>query len=240
MLKPIMFLIIFCQTVILANTLSSRYQTQIKTINQDIITVDDNRGIAVGSTGIVIHQFDTNHQTIIAKVEVISKFNNSMMLKLSKYKGVKQNALPSYNIPPQVGDKVILNFLYNRALAIVPNIESYKMVTRSYSNIIWTHPDIFAAKLSIEYSPKPTKKEFQEICSTENLGLLFFHIENSGYFVDCNSFVTIEKIPLPQTQNINLPFYTRIKDIKSRFSAFGGDKGITNYNVYYKKLLGIK
>jgi hypothetical protein len=240
MLKKIIVFIIFCQTFLISDTLSSHYQTQIKTVNKDIITVQNNRDVAVGSTGIVLHQFDKDHQTIIAKVEVVSKINDTMMLKLSKYLGVKQDALPSYNITPQIGDKVILNFLYNRALAIVPNINSYKMVTRSYDNIIWVHPDIFAAKLSIDYTPAPTKKEFQEICSTENIALLFFHIDKTGYFIDCNSFVTIDTIPLPTTKDIKLPFYTRINNIKSRFSAFGADKGITDYNNYYKKLLGIK
>ncbi len=240
MLKTIIFSLIFCHTFLLSDALTNRYHTQIKTINQNVITVQNNRDVAVGSTGIVIHQFDTQHQTIIAKVEVISKINDTMMLQLRKYKGIKQNALPSYNIRPQIGDKVILNFLYNRALAITPDLSSYKMVTKSYSDIIWTHPDIFASKLSIEYTPTPTKKEFQEICTIENIALLFFHIDTTGYFVDCNSFVTLEKIPLPQAKSEKLPFYTRINNIKGRFSAFGGDKGITNYNKYYKKLLGIK
>ena len=240
MLKLIIFSLIFCQTVLLSGTFTSRYHAKIKSINQNMITVENNKDIALGSTGIVIHQFDAKHQTIIAKVEVISKIDDTMMLKLSKYKGIKQNALPSYDISPQIGDKVVLNFLYNRALAIVPNVNSYKMVTRSYDNIIWTHPDIFASKLSIDYSPKPTKKDFQAICTTENIALLFFHLDTTGYFVDCNSFVTIEKIPLPQTQNEKLPFYTRINNIKGRFSSFGRDKGIQNYNTYYKKLLGIK
>ena len=240
MLKKILFFILFCQVFLISDTISNHYQTEIRTINKDIVTVKNNKDVALGSTGIVLHQFDADHQTIIAKVEAISKMNDTMMLKLSQYLGVKQDALPSYNITPQVGDKVILNFLYNRALAIVPNINSYKMITRSYNNIIWTHPDIFASKLSIEYTPRPTKKEFQEICSSENIGLLFFHIDQTGYFVDCNSFVVLDKIPLPQTKNIQLPFYTRIQNIKSRFSIFGGDKGITDYNSYYKKLLGIK
>ncbi len=240
MLKKILFFILFCQIFLISDTISNHYQTEIKTVNQDVITVQNNRNIALGSTGIVLHQFDAEHQTIIARVQVISKTNDTMKLKLSKYLGVKQDALPNYSITPKVGDKVILNFLYNRALAIVPNLNSYKMVTRSYNNIIWIHPDIFAAQLSIDYTPKPTKKEFQKICSSENIGLLLFHIDQTGYFVDCNSFMVINKIPLPQTGDMQLPFYTRIQNIKSRFSIFGGAKGITNYNGYYKKLLGIK
>jgi len=237
--KTILILTLFL-TALTAQTNLSTYKTTVSQVDKDIVTITDSDNIAIGSSGVIVHAFDSEHKTIIATVEVIEKKSGYAKLKYKNYKGLKQSALPSYNIAPQKGDEVILNFLYERAMAIVPNKDTLQYIIEKYNNIEWIHPDIFASQLAIDYTPTPEKEEFQQECKQDNFALLFFAIEDKGYFVDCKSFKVIKQINLPQTnQEIKVPFYSRLKEIKGRmFGLMGGD-GMNDYNKYYKKMLGL-
>ena len=122
-------------------------------------------------------------------------------------------------------------------MAIVPNEKTYNIVTKSYENFTWIHPDIFAAKLAKSYNPTPTKDTFQKECTAQNIGLLLFVIKDKGYFVDCHSFKTLNTIPLPATSTAKLPFYSRLEAIKGRMFGLFGGKGVKNYDDFYTELL---
>lgn len=237
--KSILILTLFLATLT-AQTNFSAYKTTVSQVNKDIVKIADSNSFSIGSSGVIIHSFDSEHKTIIATVEVVEKKSGYAYLKYENFQGLKQSALPAYNITPKKGDEVILNFLYDRAMAIVPNKDILKYIIQKYSDIEWIHPDIFASKLVIDYSPVPEKEDFKKECTQDNFALLFFAIEDKGYFVDCNSFKVLHKIDLPQTkENIRVPFYSRFKEIKGRmFGLMGGD-GINDYNRYYKKMLGL-
>jgi hypothetical protein len=240
MIKKTILIFTLFLTTLTAQANFLPYKTPILQVNKDIVTIADSSNFSVGSSGIIIHAFDDEHKTIIATVEVIQKGSGYAKLKYKNFKGLQQSALPEYNITPKKGDEVIINYLYDRAMAIVPNKDTLRYVTQKFNNIEWIHPDIFASKLAIEYTPVPEKKDFKHECREDNFALLFFAIEDKGYFVDCNSFKVLHQVNLSQTnREIKVPFYSRLKEIKGRmFGLMGGD-GIKDYDRYYKKMLGL-
>ena len=237
MIKTLLTLLLFCASTLLAQVNFQPYTTKISDITDEIIKIPYNSSITEGITGVIMRTFVADKKTIIASVEVIKKDENALYLSFSPFEDLQQNALPDYSIAPKVGDEVILNFLYGRALAITPDKETYDLVTKSYDQLLWQHPDIFASKLASTYNPTPTKETFQEECIRLNLGLLFFATAEKGHFVDCKSFKILDTISLPQAQSTTLPFYSRVENIKGRvFGLFGG-KEIKDYDHYYTNLL---
>jgi len=236
-MKNIFTLLTLLTVTLMAQTNFSPYETKILAVSNDSVIVKDNADIAVGATGVVIHFFDAQHQTVIANVEVVKKGTDKLQLKVSSFDAIPQETLPTYSITPKVGDKVILNFLYNRALAIVPDEATYKVVTKSYDTFTWLHPDIFAAKLAKSYNPSPSKETFQKECIAQNIGLLLFAIKDKGYFVDCHSFKTLNTIPLPLASSVKIPFYSRLQPIKGRIFGLFGGKGVKDYDSFYTQLL---
>ena len=240
MIQKITTLLLLLSAVLLAQVDLNPYHSKILSVKKDVVTLQNNPNIAVGATGIILHHFTKEHSAIIASVEVIQKDTDTMTLQLLPFQAIAQKALPNYSIKPQKGDEVILNFLYSRAMAIVPDAKTYQTVIKSYDAFTWVHPDIFAASLAKSYTPTPTKEAFQEMCIANNIGLLLFDVEGEGRFVDCRSFKTITTITLPQAETTQTPFYNRIEAIKGRVFGFFGGKGIKDYTHYYKRLLGIE
>ena len=236
MIKTISLLLLLSVTLF-AKTNFSPFHTTVSQVHKNSISVASSAAVAIGSTGVIIQSFTADHKTIIASVEVIKKEAGKMILALSPFNAIAQEALPNYSITPKVGDEVILNFLYNKALAIVPNADTYKIVTQSYEDFTWTHPDILAASLSINYTPEPSKETFKEACTQHNIGLLLIAVNGKGHFVDCQSFKILQTIPLPIASSIQTPFYSRLETIKGRVFGLVGGKGIKNYNAFYSALL---
>lgn len=212
-------------------------------IESEILTIDQNRATIksvdapIGSSGIVVHKFDENHSTIVAKVELI----DSNMVKFSIYEALKQESLPTPNILPKIGDKVILNYLYDRGLIIAPNFKMYDIIKKTYPNIEWLHPDLFVAQLSKDQNPVPKRKDFSKFCNKYAVGLVYIATNNRGFFVDCQSFKVIKDEKIKNLDNkIKLPFYSRIDEIKSSWLEFYKDSKIKNYDEYYKNLMELK
>jgi len=241
MLRFFTLIFIISLTSLMAKINFAPFQTSLLKIDKKYLYIKDSSNFEVGSSGIVMHSFDENHKTIVATVEVIKKKGDQAILKYKRYEGLKQSALPSYTITPKEGDSVILNYLYKRAMAIVPDAQTLQHVTTKFSDIEWIHPDIFGSKLAIDYAPVPTKEDFTTECTENSFALLFFAVENKGYFVDCNSFKILAQTNLPHTtEKPQVPFFTRIKEIKGRmFGLMGGD-GINDYHKFYTKMLGQK
>ena len=242
MIKKTLLLTTVLFTSLYAYTNFSQYETKVDSINGKYLQINDSTNFKIGSSGILIHDFDTQHSTIVSRVEVIDKKEGKATLSYKKFNDLEQNALPTYNIAPAVGDKVILNYLYTKSMAIVPDSQTLKSVTNKFSQVDWVHPDIFASKLAIDYTPKPEKEDFQQECKNNSFSLLFFAIENSGYFVDCNSFKILYKVEInnQSTEKPQTPFFNRIGDIKGRMFGLMGGKSMNDYNDYYKKLLNVR
>ncbi len=238
MVKKIIFFLFVIVDMLFSFSLEP-YQTKITSLVGNEAVVPNSPTVVVGSSGIVIHNFDEEHRTIIAKAVVTKKDGSNMYLKLYFYKDLNMDALPSYKIVPKVGDTVIFNYLYKRVLPIVPNENAFKKFKTMFPNIDIVHPDLFAYELAKEGDAAPKLSDFRSECNADDFGLLFFALKDNGYFVDCTSFKVIAKTPFVVEGKKQTPFYTRIKNIKSRFFGFGSDE-IKNFDSYYMKLLGIK
>jgi len=215
------------------------YQTTIQKLVGNEAVVPNSDQVKIGSSGIIIHNYDDEHRTIIAKAVVTKKDGANMYLKLYYYKDLNMDALPSYKIIPQVGDTVIFNYLYKRILPIVPNKEAFERFKQTFPRIDVIHPDLFAYELAVEGNVAPKLSDFRQECNNDDFGLLFFAINDKGYFVDCTSFKVIGKLDFPTEGKKQIPFYTRIKNIKPKFFGLGSDT-IKDFDKYYKNLLGLK
>jgi len=160
------------------------YQTNITKLVGNEAVVADSPDVKVGSSGIVIHNFDSEHRTIITKAVVTKKDGANMYLKLYYYKDLNMDALPSYKIVPQVGDTVVFNYLYKRILPIVPNKEAFEKFKQSFPSIDVIHPDLFAYELAVDSNTAPKLSDFRKECNSDDFGLLFFAVKDKGYFVD--------------------------------------------------------
>ncbi len=243
MFKFFIPLFLVTSTILSADINFSPYNTTITKVENKTIYINDSKDFSIGSSGVVLRDFDGKHKTIVSLVEVIEKKDASSTLKYKSFSSLAQDALPEYNISPKEGDTVILNYLYNRILAISADEKTYDYIVKTHDKFSFIHPDIFASTLAVSYTPSPTKDDFRKECSEGSFALLFFAIEDSGYFVDCNSFKILHKIELPKDLQVTkqiTPFYHRLKKIKGRVFGLMGGKGIADYDNYYKKLLGIK
>ena len=235
-MKKIIFFI-FIASLTLLNAKFLEYRAKILSIDGNIATIKNSPNVSIGSSGVVVHQYSKNHSTIVAKAIVIDKNSDYIKIRFKKFDDLKQDVLPVPMILPAAGDRVILNYLYNHALAITPNYKTYKEVITKHKDINWLHPDLFAAKLFADNNPSPSKEDFQNMCKDYSFSLLYFAINSKGYFVDCNSFKAIKQETLHTNESKTIvPFYSRIKDIEASWLSFGKTK-ITNYTNYYEMLL---
>ncbi len=235
-LKFLLFMLLAISTTLNANTLFKMHKTKIISVSGNTALVKSFSDVKIGSSGVVVHYFNKNHSSIVAKIIVVKKLEKTIKIRFVPFNDLKQPVLPIPKILPQEGDVVILNYMYNHALAITPNYQTYKNIENKYSDINWLHSDLFAAKLFADSNPTPNKQAFQKMCKDYSFSLLYFAIGNNGYFVDCNSFKTLYKESIENSGKTMLPFYSRVKNIKASWLSFGKSK-IDNYNKYYKNLL---
>jgi len=223
-------------TTLSASGLYNDYKSPILSIQGNRAIIKDSKDIVVGSSGIVMHKFSDDTTTIVARVDVINKSNGKAILNFKTYKALKQQALPLPGIAPAVGDKVILNYMYDRALIVAPNYKVYNEITRHFKNITWVHPDIMGAYLARQYRPNPDRKLFQTICRQNVASLIFFALNDESVFVDCNNFKIVKKLKGERVRNAQLPFYTRVRGIDTSWLNFSSKK-MSSYSNYYKSLI---
>lgn len=220
-----------------AQSLFKEYKTKVLETSNNQVIIADSPDIVVGASGIISHTFDAKTKTIIARADVIQKDGTKAVLKVEKFDMLSQGAFPDTGLKPAVGDDVVINYLYDRALIVAPNYDVYRELTKQYSDITWIHPDVVAAYLTKLYRPNPDKKIFQQACYQNAASLILFAIKDKGYFVDCNNFNTLQTIPIKNSGEIQLPFYTRINNIESSWFSWDSST-IVDYNNYYEYLLG--
>ncbi len=213
------------------------YKTPIISIDDDATaTIVDSPDIVVGSSGVVVHKFDFSDSSIIARVSVISKFGGFAKLRFEVFNTLEQPALPIPGVAPQTNDMVILNYLYHRALIVVPNKEIYEEVLSAFRNINFIHPDIVGAHLSYNYKPNPSREDFRQMCSKSAAGLIFIAMHQKGVFADCQSFKVLKEFKTGDVEHYQLPFFTRVRDIDTIFYKFSSEH-ISDYDAHYLNLL---
>jgi hypothetical protein len=200
--------------------------------------------LKLGQTGVVVHKYSDDLQIIVSNAKVVISDENFSVIEFFKFEDLKQDAIATTKKEPQVGDEFILNFMYKNSLLIAPNFESFNQITKDFSSHRFIHPDIFAAKLKYENSLYPTKKEIQDFAIEQNLGTIFFLVENSLYIVDSKTFSILKKINFETNKESEkkLPFFTRVEDIREsliNFNIKNWFKEKESYDSHYKKILGL-
>ncbi len=226
----------------------SKKNFSIKPIGLKIENIQDNKStinignLIIGQSGIVVHIYDNDKRLIISNAKVISSNNNSSVIEFFKFDDLKQDALPTSKKGIAVGDILVLNYMYNSSLLITPTLDSFQAVRAGFELNNFIHSDILAAKLKINNQPYPTKKDFQEFAIEQNLGTIFFALDDKVFIVDSKTFTILESFVLSYKKDeTQMPFYTRVEEIEGSvldFSFFS-DKKSLSYDEYYKRILGL-
>ncbi len=215
----------------------SAITTHIEKFNKGYAVVTAPKALPIGVSGIVLRNFDNTHEAIIANAVVVQAAGSHLALKLTPYRDLQQDVLPTYNIAPKVGDRVVLQHHYSRILPIVPDKASFDALVSRYPNLTWVHPDLYASALESSFHSKPNRENLQAECRDDSIGLLLFQINDKDYFVDCKSFHVIDTQPATPATTFLTPFYNRLGKIKGRFMGLFGGGTITDFNHYYSQLL---
>ncbi len=226
----------------LAFTLSLFADFDFKVIHTRLLEVDDiyayvkdDPRIQLNSGGIVMHSFNQS-KSIIARASVIAKEKGRAKLEFSVFSSLEQESLPLPNVLPEVGDEVILNFLYDRAAVIAPDEQSYEDIIASYPQIYFTHIDILGAQMIRNSQLAPRRSDLRKFCADNALGILIFALEKKAKFVDCQDFKTLYEIPISKPKSVQVPFYSRISGYRSEFFDFNAAE-IGNFYRYYEALI---
>ncbi|AJD06732.1 putative plasminogen-binding protein [Campylobacter lari] len=212
-------------------------QTKLEKVDDIYGYIKDDPRILLHSSGIVVHEIDTQ-KSIIARASVIGRENGLVKLQFKVFDMLTQDAMPLPNVLPQVGDKIVLNYLYDRALIIAPDKSVYDFIAQKLNGIYFLHPDLFGAHMIQEYRQTPRRSDFRSFCSKNAVGLLVVALEKKAEIVDCQDFGKIEEFAIPQAQSLQIPFYSRITGYKSDIFSLN-DETIGNYYVYYEKLISL-
>lgn len=212
------------------------YKTPLISVDEGVGTIIDGSDIVVGSSGVVMHKFEGSQSSIIARAVVTQKSGGFAKVRFEVFDALAQKALPLPGILPKSGDEIILNYLYNRSLIVVPNKEIYAEVTNAFKDITFIHPDIVGSYLSYEYKPNPSRDDFRKMCNQSAAGLIFIAMNNEALFADCQSFEPLKRFQSGAVKYYQLPFYTRVKDIDTVFWKWGSEQ-ISDFDRHYKALL---
>ncbi|MDQ1264057.1 MAG: hypothetical protein QG559_1058 [Campylobacterota bacterium] len=194
--------------------------------------------IDVGMSGFVVHKIDAKH-TVILKSAQIKEFdakNKTAKIALSEFTTLDTESLPSGKWSVGVGDDVIFAFGYTRALLVAPNEEIYHRVTKG-SKVQWVHPDIFATLLSYNGHPTPLRSDFTALSDSNSIGIVFVYLNEKVFTLDAKSFkiLAISEAKLEQKE-VQLPFYTRVPEIRAAWWGEGSDE-LEEYEPHYYELL---
>ena len=193
--------------------------------------------VPAGVSGIVIHRYDDRHAAIVASVIVQNADAQSATLRLLPYEGLKQPNLPTVKTKPRVGDKVILGYLYDRVLPIVPNQISFEKAKKSFPQLSLIHPDIVAAELAKEKSPLPARQLLQHTCEKFDLGLVMIMFADRTDFLDCISWARLKTSSLKaeDPDRFKQPFFHRFDALPTAFYDWSKYK-MESFDKFYARL----
>ena len=214
--------------------------TKLTQINANQATIQIGN-LAIGQSGIIINENNSKKAVIICFATVINSNEKESTLKFNFKEIIQQDAIPKTNRQPKVGDKFILNHLYQNSMIIAPNFKTNDDIKKLYGEWNFLDSDLFAAYLKINNTPAPKKKDILEFAHKNELGTILFAFDNKLFIVDTVSFLPIKNIDFTIDDNTtHSPFYTNVDEIKTGTFSFFEEESIGDYNKYYKKLLGIE
>lgn len=228
--------------------IDTKSEFSIRPVGTKISNIENNRSkidvgnLIVGQTGIIVHIYDNDKRAIVSNAKVISSSSDSSVVEFFSFDDLKQDALPTSNRTVEVNDVLVLNYMYNASLLITPNYDTFQAVRSEFKENNFIHSDIFAAKLKYKNKPYPTKEDIQEFAIEQNLGTVFFVLNNKILIIDAKTFTLLSSYNFSYSEKEQqIPFYTRVEDIEGSILEFNfllGGKNLT-YNEYYNQVLGI-
>ncbi|MFY9075982.1 plasminogen-binding N-terminal domain-containing protein [Malaciobacter mytili] len=172
--------------------------------------------LRIGQSGIVVQRYENGKKIIVSNAYVTSSNGTYSKVKLIPFTDLKQEAIPTSNKTAKDGDILILNYMYNKSLLITPSQDAFQVARAKFGKNTFLHSDIFAAKLKTIREPLPSKGTIQQFAIDQNLGTIFFIIENKAYVVDAKTFAILDTYTLAYNylDTEKMPFYTRVEDIE--------------------------
>lgn len=235
MLRHFALIVLFFSSLF-SQGLFAPYSASLENISGNTAMIPDSDALVLGSSGIVIHKFDEQKSTVIARASVIEKTGKSAKVRFEVFDLLEQSAFPLPGVMPQNGDTILLNYLYDRALIVSPNQSVFNEITNHFSDVAWIHPDVVGAYLAAEYKPNPQREDFRQMCRENSAGIIFFALSFNGYVADCQSFKVLKTFESDRVSQYQVPFYTRVRGIESAFWKWDSEQ-ISDYNRHYERLL---
>lgn len=197
--------------------------------------------LKVGESGEIVRWFDSEHSGIVAKAAVIEIQNGRAKVAFEPFVGLEQTAFPTPILMPQKNDEVIFRSFNDRAFLIAPTQDIYEKVKNAYPEIVWLHPDLFAAYLMDIGHTAPVKGDFRKICTQYAAGIIYLVNLNEGQALDCQTFRPVKKDYITGRAPIEdrmLPFFSRIgRGNQEWFSYLFNDIKTQDYYVYFDALV---
>ncbi len=190
-------------------------------------------GLPEGMSGIVVHSFDEGHEAIVAVAIVTRSGADRSEVELRPFTALRQPRLPTAKAEPRSGDRVVLGYLYDRLLPIVPNARSFEKAKKALDRYTLVHPDLFAVELAGDRDALPHRNNFQKICTKLHLGLVMFMFKERSDFIDCNSWKRVAQSDLHAADGeLVAPFYNRFGPIEPPFYDFSNYE-LKNFDRFY-------
>jgi hypothetical protein len=193
--------------------------------------------VPVGVSGIVVHYYDQTHAAILATAVVTASTEGHTTLGLQHYDGLPQPNLPDVKTPPKAGDVVVLGYLYDRVLPIVPNQKSLDYAKEAFPKLHIIHPDLVAVELAKAKEPLPNREILRKTCDKFNLGIVMIMFSDGTDFLDCISWKKVghSDVAAVDVKDFKQPFFNRFESIPTAFYDFG-DYHIADYDKFYRRL----
>lgn len=243
-LKFLAFSCLLSFSSLFANSNFDEQKTILQNIDGKKSTIDIGN-LTIGQTGVVIHKYNNDLETIVSNAKVINSNENQSIIEFFPFNDLKQDAIATTKKEASIDDIFVLNYLYKNSLLIAPNFDTFNDISKKFSKFNFIHPDIFGAKLKFSNSLYPSKKEIQEFAIEQNLGTIFIAVLDKIYILDSKTFTIISELSHVQNSSLDkkLPFFTRVEDIKESLVNFKVSSWFSkkdDFDSYYKKILGIK
>jgi len=237
MLRTFLSLFILFLSILSADVIPSRTVTTLQEVskNKGIVAAGN---LTEGISGIVIRRFDEKHEAIIATAVLTSSTEKRSEVELKPFTQLSQHKLPTVKAEPESGDKVVLGYLYDRVLPIVPNGVSFQKAKESFSGLTLIHPDLFAVELASERDALPHRNNFRKMCEKQHIGLVMFMFKDGTDFIDCISWKRVAKSDVTAVSDeLSAPFYNRFGTIEPPFYDFSSYE-LKDFDKFYKRVEG--
>ena len=237
MLRIFLSLFISFSSILSAAVVPSQTVTTLQQVSKGGGIVEAGN-LPEGISGIVIRRFDEKHEAVIATAVVKNSTEERSEVELQPFRLLPQHKLPAVKAEPKSGDKVILGYLYDRVLPIVPNSRSFQKAKESFSGLTLVHPDLFAVELASDRDALPHRNNFQKMCKKQHIGLVMFMFKDGTDFIDCISWKRVAKSDVTAVSDeLTAPFYNRFGEIEPPFYDFSSYE-LKDFDKFYKKVEG--